>query len=154
MTTAVSSLDQLEDHIGTELGLSGWADVTQGSIDSFAQLTGDHQWIHTDPERARATPFGGTIAHGCYTLALAPRMLAELIDLSALGVAMNYGFERVRFPAPLRVGSRVRGRVSVARVERHGEGALVALDVVFEAEDSTKPVCVAQCLVRTFPEAP
>lgn len=133
--------------------MSGWVEVTQSAIDSFAELTADHQWIHTDPERARATPFGGTIAHGCYTLALAPQVLTELIDLGALGVAMNYGFEKVGFLAPLRVGSRVRGRVNVARVGRQGEGALLAFDVAFETEDSAKPVCVAQCLVRTFPTA-
>jgi len=151
MTTAVHSLDQLEDQIGTELGASTWAEVTQSDVDAFSELTGDRQWIHTDPRRAQYTPFGGTIAHGCYTLALAPRLLGEMIDLSAFGMAINYGFERVRFPAPLRVGSRVRGRVAVARVERLSSGALLALDVTFEAEGSTKPVCVAQCLVRTFP---
>jgi acyl dehydratase len=105
------------------------------------------------PDTAQSSSFGGTIAHGYYTLALAPRMLAEVIDLTAVGVAVNYGLDRVRCPSPLRVGSRFRGRLVLDSVERRDDGAMLALTLSFEAEGSAKPVCVAHCLVRTFSDA-
>src|SRR5438270_4835418 len=99
----VSSIEDLRDRVGDELGVSTFHDVTQETINQFAAVTGDYQWIHTDPERAAATPFGGTIAHGYFTLALAPMLLAEVVPLDQFAMGVNYGLDKLRFPAPLRV---------------------------------------------------
>jgi acyl dehydratase len=130
------------------LGASGWQPVTQDDVDRFADATGDHQWIHTDPARARVTPLGGTIAHGFYTLSLAPKLLAELISFEHFAFAMNYGLDRVRFVSPLPVGDRVRMRASVDSVTARPDGADVATTLTFERAGSDRPVCVAQLLIR------
>jgi acyl dehydratase len=109
-TTHPTSVADLKANLGEELGVSGWHDVTQAEVDAFAEATGDCQWIHTNPERARTTPFGGTIAHGYYTLSLAPALLAEVVALDRFAMAVNYGLDKLRFPAPLPVGDRVRMR--------------------------------------------
>src|SRR3569832_1067862 len=106
--TVINGLDELKSKVGEELGVSDWVEVTQEAIDAFADATGDHQWIHVDPERARDTPFGGTIAHGYYTLALAPGFTEQVMQLEGFAFAINYGVNRVRFPAPLPVDSKVR----------------------------------------------
>src|SRR5437763_1938199 len=111
----LTGMEELRAHVGQELGTSSWHLVTQEEIDAFADITGDHQWIHVDVERAKASPFGGTIAHGYYTLSLAPRVLDEVWDLQGFAFGLNYGLNRVRFPAPLPVGSRVRGTVRLAK---------------------------------------
>jgi acyl dehydratase len=148
--TTITGLDQLKDAEGQELGTSEWHEVTQEDIDTFADVTGDHQWIHVDPERARDTPFGGTIAHGYYTLSLAPRFSEQILKLEGFAFGVNYGLNKVRFPAPLPVGSRVRMRGKVASVEPIPGGAQLALELTFEREGGDKPVCVAETLARLY----
>lgn len=140
----------LNERVDSELGTSAWHRVTQDAIDAFAEITGDLQWIHTDPERAAATPFGGTIAHGYYTLALAPALLAEVLPLDDCGLAVNYGLDRLRFPAPLPVGDRVRLRVRLDRVDVADGATTLTLTLTFEREGGGKPVCVARTLYRLW----
>jgi acyl dehydratase len=145
-------IDELRARVGAELGVSGWQSVEQQTIDTFAEVTGDRQWIHTDPELARTSPFGGTIAHGYYTLALAPALLSEVVTLDRFALAVNYGLEKLRFPSPLPVGDRVRMRVRLDRVEDCSGGATLAMTLTFERAGGNKPVCVAEVLYRVFEE--
>jgi acyl dehydratase len=149
----ITGLEQLKAAEGEDLGASDWHEVTQQDIDTFAAVTGDHQWIHTDPERAKETPFGGTIAHGYYTLSLAPRFSEQLLALEGFAFGINYGLNKVRFPAPLPVGSRVRMRGRVASVEDIAGGAQLTLELTFEREGADKPVCVAESLARVYAAA-
>src|SRR3954451_18126909 len=148
--TTITGIDQLKDTEGQDLGTSGWHEVTQKDIDTFADVTGDHQWIHVDVERAKDTPFGGTIAHGYYTLSLAPKFMEEIVDFKGFAFALNYGVGRVRFPAPLPVGSKVRATIQIAKVEDIAGGLQVTLGYTFEGEGSEKPVCVAETLARMY----
>jgi acyl dehydratase len=150
MTTATLSISDLRARAGQELGASSYHEVTQDLIDRFADATGDHQWIHTDPERAKATPFGGTIAHGYYTLSIAPMLLAEVLPLDHFAMAVNYGLDKLRFPAPLHVGDRVRMRVAVDSVTDIPGGAQLHATLTFEPESGGKPACVANALYRVF----
>jgi len=145
-------IEDLRARAGEELGVSEWHDVTQASVDAFADATGDHQWIHTDPRRARATPLGGTIAHGYYTLSLAPSLLAQVLSLDQFAMGVNYGLDKLRFPAPLPVGDRVRMRVHLDRVDELPGGATLFLTLTFERASGGKPACVAQALYRVFEE--
>jgi acyl dehydratase len=142
----ITGLDELRRADGEVLGTSQWHAVTQDDIDAFADATGDHQWIHVDPERAKDTPFGGTIAHGYYTLSLAPLLTNEIFALEGFAFAINYGLNKVRFPAPVPVGSNVRATAKVAGLEDVPGGA----QLTFEREGGEKPVCVAQTLVRVY----
>ena len=146
----ITGLDELKQAEGEELGVSDWHDVSQKDIDAFADATGDHQWIHVDPERAKATPFGGTIAHGYYTLALAPMFNEQIFGLKGFAFAVNYGLNKVRFPAPVPVGSRVRAQVKLASLEEIPGGAQIMLELTFEVEGGEKPACVAQTLARVY----
>ena len=146
----INGLEELRRLAGDDLGTSDWHEVTQDAVDAFADVTGDHQWIHVDPERAKQTPFGGTIAHGYYTLSLAPRFSAQILNLEGFAFAVNYGLNKVRFPAPLPVGGKVRMTAKVASVEDIPGGAQLALELVFEREGSEKPVCVAESLARVY----
>jgi acyl dehydratase len=146
----ISDLDELRTKIGEELGVSEWHDVTQEAIDDFARVTGDHQWIHVDPQRATQTPFGGTIAHGYYTLSLHPMLAAQLVRYEGFAFAVNYGLNRVRFPAPLPVGNRVRMRIVLIGVEDVLGGAQITMKLTFEGEGALKPVCVAESLTRVY----
>ncbi|HYH91051.1 MAG TPA: MaoC family dehydratase [Solirubrobacteraceae bacterium] len=148
--TTITGLDQLMESEGTDLGTSSWHEVTQKDIDTFAEVTGDHQWIHVDPERAKETPFGGTIAHGYYTLSLAPRFSYEIFELEGFAFGLNYGLNKVRFPAALPVGSRVRMRAKVVGVEEIQGGAQFTLELTFEHEGGDKPVCVAESVARVY----
>jgi acyl dehydratase len=148
------TIDALRARVGTELGVSGYRDVSQAAVNAFADATGDHQWIHTDPERAAKTPFGGTIAHGYYTLSLAPMLLAEVLPLDGFGMAVNYGLDKLRFPAPLPVGKRVRMRVGLDAVDEIPGGAQLNVKLTFECEGAEKPVCIAQALYRVFEAGP
>ncbi|HKG03892.1 MAG TPA: MaoC family dehydratase, partial [Conexibacter sp.] len=114
---ALHGVEELRSRLGQELGVSGWHEVTQEEIDAFAQVTGDDYWIHVDPDRARSTPFGSTIAHGLLTLSLGPRFSYEIYEVTGVAFGVNYGFGRVRFPAPLPVGSRVRMRATLTAVD-------------------------------------
>jgi acyl dehydratase len=146
----ITGLGELRDAEGETLGTSDWHEVTQSDIDAFADVTGDHQWIHVDPERAKDTPFGGTIAHGYYTLALAPRFSEQILKLEGFAFGLNYGLNRVRFPAPLPVGTKVRMVAKVAGVEDIPGGAQLRLELTFEREGGDKPVCVAESLARVY----
>jgi acyl dehydratase len=146
----ITGPDELKAKVGEELGVSDWHDVTQERIDAFAEATGDFQWIHVDPERAADTPFGGTIAHGLYTLSLGPRLSYDTYSLEGFAFGLNYGYNRVRFPAPLKVGSRVRMRAQLTSVEDVAGGLQLTVTQTFEAEGSEKPVCVAEQLVRVY----
>jgi acyl dehydratase len=148
--TTITGLDELRAANGTELGVTDWHEVTQGEVDGFADVTGDHQWIHVDPERAAQSPLGGTIAHGLFTLSLAPAMTSKLLSFEGFAFALNYGYNRVRFPAPLPIGSRVRMRATLAAVEDIPGGAQITIVQTFEREGAEKPVCVAESLARVY----
>jgi acyl dehydratase len=146
----INGLDELRQVEGETLGTSGWHEVTQDAIDAFADVTGDHQWIHVDPDRAKHTPVGGTIAHGYYTLALAPMLTAQVVSLEGFAFALNYGLNRVRFPAPLPVGARVRATARRAALVDIPGGAQMTLELTFECEGGEKPVCVAETVSRLY----
>ncbi|QFG26179.1 MaoC family dehydratase [Actinomadura sp. WMMB 499] len=147
MTTV--PLARLRDLTGTELGPTGWQEVGQDRIDAFADATGDHQWIHTDPGRAASGPFGGTVAHGYLTLSLVAAFMQELLRVDGANVRINYGLGKVRFPAALRAGSRVRARLVVRDVDERPDGTVQATyAVTVEADGSAKPVCVAEAISR------
>jgi acyl dehydratase len=148
--TTITGLDGLRAARGSEIGVTEWREVTQDEIDVFAAATGDHQWIHVDPERAAQSPLGGTIAHGLYTLSIAPAMTESLLSFEGFAFALNYGYNRVRFPAPLRVGSRLRMRATLSEVEDIPGGAQITIIQTFEAEGTEKPVCVAESLARVY----
>jgi len=131
---------------GSELGPTSWREVTQARIDAFAAATDDPQWIHTDPERAAAGPFGSTIAHGLLTLSLCVPMLYEVLPASD-GMVLNYGTDKVRFPAAVPAGTRIRGRFRVLRVEDVATGARATIEATVECEGLEKPVCVAELVL-------
>ena len=134
--------------VGDRLGTSDWHEVTQAQIDAFADATGDHQWIHVDRERAAAGPFGTTIAHGYLTLSLAPALLYPMLPRDGSGLTVNYGLNRVRFPAPVPAGSRVRGRFRIVDVSPVDGGLQATIAATVEREGEPKPVCVAELLLR------
>ena len=146
----ITGLDELKAKVGEELGVSDWHEVTQEAIDEFARVTGDDQWIHVDPERAKDTPFGGTIAHGFYTLSLGPGMSYKMFTLEGFAFGVNYGSNRVRFPAPMPVGGKVRMRAALTSVEDVPGGAQITVTQTFEREGGEKPVCVAESLSRVY----
>jgi len=150
MTTTLTGPDEVKAAVGQELGVSDWYEVTQATIDQFAQVTGDHQWIHVDPEKAAQTPFGGTIAHGLFTLSLGPKFSYEIMDMQGFAFGVNYGYGRVRFPAPLPVGKRVRMRAAMTNVDDVPGGIQITVTQTFEVEGGEKPVCVAESLARLF----
>jgi acyl dehydratase len=143
---AIETLDQVEALVGTEVGVTDWKEVDQPAVNEFADVSGDHQWIHVDTARADASDFGGTIVHGCFTLSLGSVWHDEVIDFSGFEYALNYGYDKVRFPAALPVGKRVRLHVSVESMRPSGGGMLVCTRQLFEAEGEEKPVCIADSL--------
>lgn len=143
-------LAEVEAAVGESIGVSDWHEITQGEIDMFADATHDHYWIHTDPEKAVSGPFGSTIAHGFLTLAHVPVFIQEVYAIDGLQLMLNYGLNKVRFPAPTPVGSRIRGVVEIAGVERGAKGAQVVSKVTVELEGSDRPVCVAEMVVMCF----
>jgi acyl dehydratase len=144
---ATLTIQELQHHAGQALGTSSWHVVTQEQVDLFAEATGDHQWIHVDRERAAAGPFGGTVAHGYLTLSFIPQLLAEVVNVTGADLAVNYGLNRVRFPAPLPTGSRVRASVECQAVQevRGGHQAVYLISV--RRDSSDKPVCIAEQIV-------
>jgi len=143
------SLAEFAAATGETIGQSEWMTVTQDDVNQFAKATGDHQWIHVDEDRAVAGPFGGTIAHGFMTLALLPRLQHQMYTVNGIKLAVNYGLNKVRFPAPVAVGSRVRARSSLVSVDELGDGALQAIVLTtIEIEGSSRPACVAESIVR------
>lgn len=149
-----ASVDELRSATGTDLGVSDWITVTQDRIDTFAECTEDRQWIHTDPVRAADGPFGGPIAHGYLTLSLLSRFIDDLVRVEHVAAAVNYGLDRVRFPAPVPAGARVRGHGTIASVDEIPGGVQVGLEITVECEGASKPVCVAVSLARFLAEAP
>jgi acyl dehydratase len=147
----LDNLDTLAGMTGEELGLSDWLEIDQARVDQFAEATGDHQWIHVDRERAAAGPFGGTIAHGYLTLSLIPFLGSQVFALETPGAKLNYGVNKVRFPHPVRVGSRIRSRVTMGEVTDLPAGKQLTLRHVIEIEGQDKPACVAETVVLLLP---
>ncbi len=146
-----TSFDELSEAVGQDLGTSDWLTIEQDRVDQFAEATGDHQWIHVDVERAAEGPFGGTIAHGYLTLSLIPFLGVQVFTLDTPGAKLNYGVNKVRFPSPVRVGSRVRNTVSVKEVTDLPSGKQLVLGHVIEVEGQEKPACVAETVVLLLP---
>ena len=147
---AIVGLDGLRDRVGTELGVSDWTEVVQANIDTFATLTGDEQYIHVDPERAAQGPFGTTVQHGFLTLGMATGLLWSVCTVEGFGVILNYGLNKVRFPAPLKTGSKMRMRVSLAEVNELKGGVETIYRLTFEVEGEEKPCCVADLVFRYY----
>ncbi|MFD7729128.1 MaoC family dehydratase [Kitasatospora phosalacinea] len=150
MALTVNGLDALKALAGTDLGTSGWLDVTQQRIDTFADATDDHQWIHTDPERAATGPFGAPIAHGYLTLSLFIPLFTELLEVEGVTTKVNYGLNKVRFPSPVEVGSRIRLAARLAEVAEVPGGLQVTVDGTIEIEGAAKPAAVLQSVSRFY----
>jgi acyl dehydratase len=144
----VNGIEELEGLVGQELGTSEWHEIAQERVNAFADATGDHQWIHVDPERAAAGPFGGTIAHGYLTLSLLPMLMSEIWNVEGVRMGINYGLNRVRFPAPVPVGSRVRATSALKELTQVDGGVQLVVETTIEVDGGSKPVCVAESLVR------
>lgn len=145
-----TSADELQAAVGEQLGHSDWLEIDQKRIDLFAEATGDHQWIHVDPEKAAAGPFGTTIAHGYLTLSLLPLLVPQVLKVDNVKMGVNYGTNKVRFPAPVPVGSRLRATATLRDVTEVGDGVQVTAAVVVEREGGEKPVCVAESVSRYY----
>ena len=148
MTTVFASPDDLLAAVGTELGSSDWVAIQQDRIDGFADATDDHQWIHVDPEAAAAGPFGSTIAHGYLTLALTNRFLPQIVRVDGVSMGINYGVNKVRFPQPVPVGSRVRGHATLTHAEEIDGGVQAVITMTVEIEGGTKPACIVESVSR------
>ncbi|MET8975439.1 MaoC family dehydratase [Streptomyces sp. NPDC004539] len=148
MTITVNGLDELKKLAGGDLGTSEWIEVTQRSIDTFADATGDHQWIHVDVEKAKEGPFGAPIAHGYLTLSLFIPLFSGLLEVEGVSTKVNYGLNKVRFPSPVKVGSRIRLAARLAEVEDVAGGVQITVDGTIEVEGGTKPAAVIQGVLR------
>jgi acyl dehydratase len=152
MPTVFANPSELKSAIGKQLGHSDWLEITQERIDRFAEATGDHQWIHVDPERAKQGPFGTTIAHGYLTQSLVNYFLPQIVEVRGISMGVNYGADRLRFPAPVPVGSRVRGSAELIKAEDTKDGAVQATTrVTVEIEGSDRPGCVIDTISRYYP---
>ncbi|MFJ6919450.1 MaoC family dehydratase [Streptomyces sp. NPDC101133] len=151
MTTTAQGLEGLVSLAGRDLGRTDWLEITQERVSTFADATDDHQWIHTDLEKAQHGPFGGPIAHGYLTLSLIIPMFGDLLDISGTSMSVNYGLEKVRFPSPVPVGAKIRLHGVVDSVEEvKGNGVQMALTFTVEVEGLEKPACVAQAVYRHY----
>src|SRR4051812_27243780 len=149
--TTVEGVEGVQGLVGQQLGYSDWVEITQEMVNQFADATGDHQWIHVDPERAkRESPFGGPIAHGYLTLSLLPMMLPQIVEITGFRMGVNYGTEKVRFPAPVPVGSRVRAGATMSSATPFDGGVQMNLDVAVEIEGASKPAMVATIVLRRY----
>ena len=151
MTTVFRNPDALLDAVGDHLGHSDWLEITQERIDLFADATGDHQWIHVDPERAKDGPFGAPIAHGYLTLSLVNMFLPQIIEVRGISMGVNYGADRLRFPAPVPVGSRIRGSGELLQVDDVKGGIQAVIRVTVEIEGGDRPACVIDTISRYYP---
>jgi acyl dehydratase len=149
--TIFQGIDGLRQAVGTHLGYSNWHTVTQQQIDLFAEATGDHQWIHVDPSKAAAGPFGTTIAHGYLTLSLVPMLVSDVYEIEGVRMGVNYGVDKVRFPAPVPVGSELRAGIELLSVEPGSGGYRVKDLIIIERKGSDKPVCVVEALFVMVP---
>lgn len=145
-----ASIADLSAAVGSHLGYSDWWEISQERVNTFADATDDHQWIHVDPERAAAGPFGGPIAHGYLTLSLAVPLVSQIVAVGGVRMGINYGTNKVRFPAPVPVGAKLRAGATLAAIDEIDGGVQATLDVVFEVEGGTKPVCAAQVIYRYY----
>jgi acyl dehydratase len=152
MATVFKTPADLKAAVGQQLGYSDWLEITQERINMFADATGDHQWIHVDPERAKTGPFGACIAHGYLTLSLVNLFLPQIIDVRGIRMGVNYGADKVRFPAPVRVGSRVRGGGELISAEEVKGGVQATIRVTVEIEGGDRPACVVDTISRYYPE--
>ncbi len=143
----ISSIEGLKDLAGREIGVGPWVRIDQERVNRFAEVTGDYQWIHVDPERAADSPFGGTIVHGYLTLSMLPAMIADMVRFDGMRTSINQGLTRLRFMAPVPVGSRIRLRLAIQDVRKVPVGARVTLNAVIELEGSAKPACIAEPVV-------
>lgn len=151
MTRHIESLAVLKTLVGEHLGYSEYMEIDQARVQMFADATGDQQWIHTDPERAKAqSPFGGPIAHGYLTLSLGPVLLPQIFSVGGIAMGVNYGANKVRFMAPVPVGAKLRAGVKVLAVDDIAGGAQVTIETTFETEGSSKPSCVAEVIFRYY----
>ncbi|NNN29549.1 MaoC family dehydratase [Streptomyces sp. S3(2020)] len=150
MSITVNGIDELKKLAGSDLGTSEWIEVTQERINTFADATGDHQWIHVDPEKAAAGPFGAPIAHGYLTLSLFIPLFTELLDVQGVTTKVNYGLNKVRFPSPVKVGSRIRLVGKLAEAEDVAGGVQITVDGTIEIEGGAKPAAVLQSLSRFY----
>lgn len=150
MTTVFTNADEMLAATGQSLGFSDWLEIDQQRIDLFADATGDHQWIHVDPVRASEGPFGGTVAHGYLTLSLVNLFLPQIVRVEGARMGVNYGCDRIRFPAPVKVGSRVRGVGELTKVEPLAEGVQMTVRVTVEIEDGERPGCVVDTISRFY----
>jgi acyl dehydratase len=151
MMITATGLDEIKALAGTDLGHSGWLEITQDRVNTFADATDDHQWSHVDAERAEDGPFGGTIAHGYLTLSLVIPMFNDLLHIQGMKMSVNYGLDKVRFPSPVRVGSRIRLAAKIADVtDVPGDGVQMACDFTVEIDGSDKPACVARPVYRHY----
>jgi len=146
--TVFDGIDEVTAAVGTHLGYSEWLEITQERVNLFADATGDHQWIHVDPERAAAGPFGGPIAHGYLTLSLSNFFLPQIVEVRGVSMGINYGVDKVRFPSPVPVGSRIRAGAELAAVAEIPGGVQTTMLVTVEIEGGTKPACVIESLSR------
>ncbi len=148
----LQTLSDLAALVGQEVVVSDWITITQEQVNQFAQATGDHQWIHVDVEKAKAGPFGGPIAHGYLTLSLLPQFFISSLKIEQTRMGVNYGLNKVRFPAPVPVGSRLRGRMKLLKCESIDQGGVqMTWETTVEREGGTKPVCVAESMARYYP---
>ncbi|MGY1787762.1 MaoC family dehydratase [Geodermatophilus sp. SYSU D00698] len=149
--TTVDGVEGVQGLVGRHLGHSDWAEVTQEQVQQFADATGDHQWIHVDVERAKKeSPFGGPVAHGYLTLSLVPSLLPQIVEITGFRMGVNYGTEKVRFPSPVPVGSRVRAGATLASATPFDGGVAMNMDVTVEVEGQTKPAMVATVVYRRY----
>jgi acyl dehydratase len=152
MPTVFENPAELKNAVGKQLGQSEWLEITQQRIDQFAEATGDHQWIHVDPERAKQGPFGATIAHGYLTQSLVSYFLPQIVTVKGIAMGINYGADRLRFPAPVPVGSRIRGSAELVDAQDTKDGAVQAkVRVTVEIEGSDRPACVIETISRYYP---
>ena len=147
-----NGIAELEAAIGENVGTSEWTEITQESVNLFADATGDHQWIHVDPEKAKDGPFGGTIVHGFLTLSLLPKFGWEIYTVSGMAMMINYGLNKVRFPAVVPVGSKVRASITLDKLEQKSSGYQLTTTTTVEAEGVERPVCIAESLMMLVPE--
>ncbi len=150
MTNVFSSAQEILDSVGKDLGATDWIELTQERINKFADATDDHQWIHVDPERAKTGPFGACVAHGYLTLSLANLFLPQLVEVRNMRMGVNYGCEKVRFPAPVRAGKRIRGRGELVKAEMVGDGVQATVRITIDIDGEAKPGCVVETISRYF----
>ncbi|KUI22469.1 dehydratase [Mycobacterium sp. GA-1285] len=149
--TEYDGIAAFEEHVGEHLGYSAWRQVTQREIDLFAEATGDHQWIHVDAEKAAKGPYGKTIAHGYLTLSLVPILVQQIYQVTGLSMQVNYGVDKLRFPAPVPVDSRIRAGAELIKVDRAENGARATVRVTVEVEGSERPACVVDTIAAMVP---